>query len=729
MKRKLQLFGLLTIVPILLCAQNSVLTKTEQYLKALEALQKKDTTSAITLFKESINQYGDAPSYFELAKLSLGSKTIQELNSAKDYVDEALDKDPNNIDYLLLQAYIWEERFWTERQYFVGRTKAKNIYERILEIDINNYDASYNLGRLNVEEFIEYRNAAVKIEINKAINPLTKALRFRGKSSLREETQNEFNNTRGVFPEAKLARIAFTYYSKARKFLEQSIEQNSEGNESYTELSKLYIAAGEFEKTIELLSLLINSDKLNKDTHLSLGLAYHRINDAAKASVEFQKALSLMNKQERIDFTINSVKMLLLLKLGDKVYEMTEEQILPYISDYWKTNDPLILTSYNERLLEHYSRVTYANFFLSSRRMKTDGWKTDRGEVLLRYGFPKETTRYVTETDMGANGDKPKTEVWDYGDKMFSFVDTERNRSYRFAQPWNSMVTINTQEDIINLRQTKPEEYIPAFEGQVFDLSYQTYQFSSKNKFQSDVFLSYSIDFSDSSTSKEKFADGYEVGLFMFDNRFNKIFDFKNSFTIVDQSINNLVNSIEMAMQPQAGNLAFEMIRKKDKGVTSYHGKFSVHKFSENELAISDVVLAAKVEVGREINGSIKRNDISVLPNPTKTFNKESNLFLYYEIYNLTKSINNSTEFEQKITIQKKEDEGIVNSILAVIGLDKEGKKVALTSNYQTQEIDPQMYLQLDLSKYESGEYLITVSIKDNATGKEASSNTSITWD
>ncbi len=702
--------------------------RTKEFLKAFDALQKKDTTSAITLFRESIRKYDDAFSYFELAKLSLGNKTIEELNSAKDYIDEALDKDPNNIDYLLLRAYIWEERFWTERQYFIGRSKAINIYERIMEIDNNNAEALYNLGRLSVEEFIEYQNATVKIGINKATNPISRALKYRGRSSLKDDTQNDFKNSKGNFPEAKLIRIAYTYYSKARNSLEKSIECNSLLAESYTELSKLYIAAGEFEKAIELLSPLTNSDRLNKDAHLVLGLAYQRINDNEKSSVEFQKAISFMNLPERKNFTINSVKLLLISKLGDRIYEMTEEQLLPYISDYWNSNDPLILTQYNERLLEHYSRVTYANFFLGSRRLKIDGWNTDRGEVLLRYGFPKEITRFVTETEMDLITEKPRTEVWDYGDKMFSFVDAERNRSYRFAQPWNSIVPMDTQEDIINLRQTKPEEYIPSFKGAIFDLSYKIYQFASSNSGKTDVYLSYNIDYSDTSTTKEKFSEGYDVGLFLFDNGFNKKFDYKKTYTSVDQSQYHLVNSLEMTLPSQSGNLAFEMMRKKDKGVTSYHGKFSVRKFSSNDLALSDLVLATNVEVGQVLGGTIKRNEISVLPNPTKAFGREDKLYLYYEIYNLTMNTNNLTDFEQKITIQKKEESGVINSLLSVVGLDKEGKKVALTSKYQTQEKDPQMYLQLDMSKYELGEYVITVSIKDIVTGKEISNQTEINW-
>jgi hypothetical protein len=117
------------------------------------------------------------------------------------------------------------------------------------------------------------------------------------------------------------------------------------------------------------------------------------------------------------------------------------------------------------------------------------------------------------------------------------------------------------------------------------------------------------------------------------------------------------------------------------------------------------------------------RNNISILPNPTKYFNNKLPLYLYYEVYNLAKGQNNLTDFEQRITIQKKEEGGIFSSFLDAIGIDKSGNKVSLSSNYQTQEKDPQMYLQLDMNSYEPGDYIINVSAKDKISGAETSSS------
>jgi len=46
-------------------------------------------------------------------------------------------------------------------------------------------------------------------------------------------------------------------------------------------------------------------------------------------------------------------------------------------------------------------------------------------------------------------------------------------------------------------------------------------------------------------------------------------------------------------------------------------------------------------------------------------------------------------------------------------------KKIILTTKYQVIEKDPQIYFQLDMNKYEEGEYLMELFIKYNNSGEE----------
>lgn len=68
----------------------------------------------------------------------------------------------------------------------------------------------------------------------------------------------------------------------------------------------------------------------------------------------------------------------------------------------WDERDPRLLTPENERLLEHYARVTIAAVRCASRPGRWDGARTEPGVLLIRYGEPASETRVRPEiTDDG----------------------------------------------------------------------------------------------------------------------------------------------------------------------------------------------------------------------------------------------------------------------------------------------------------------------------------------
>jgi len=86
----------------------------------------------------------------------------------------------------------------------------------------------------------------------------------------------------------------------------------------------------------------------------------------------------------------------------------------------------------------------------------------------------------------------------------------------------------------------------------------------------------------------------------------------------------------------------------------------------------------------------------------------------------------------QRITIsQINEDSGMenfLNSLLGVIGLSDKEEVLTLETKYQSFEKNSPVYLQLDMSKYEKGDYNINIEIEDLSTGDVASSQTILRW-
>ena len=203
----------------------------------------------------------------------------------------------------------------------------------------------------------------------------------------------------------------------------------------------------------------------------------------------------------------------------------------------------------------------------------------------------------------------------------------------------------------------------------------------------------------------------------------------------ISDTLKYFVGSHLMTLKPDSGNLAFELIRNSDKGVSTNHGKFKIRKFSKTKLGISDLLLASDIDSDSSRNYPVVRNGIEIFPNPTGIFSEENSLFLYYEIYNLHLDENRLSDFEQRITLKRFEnnEDGIsiseiINSILDIIGIDAGGNEITSSADYKTYEPDPGIYFQLDMSNYEKGKYQLAVSIKDNLSGEEVNSTAVFNW-
>ncbi|KAF0141972.1 MAG: hypothetical protein FD122_1059 [Stygiobacter sp.] len=713
---------LLTVLSsTIIFAQSTVISNYENGLRCLAG---KDTVNAIQLLKKDIEESERADSYYQLAMILQASKDYYKMNEAEDYYKKAIDKDPLNIKYRIDYGKYLEMIDVKVKDDMTARKRAKDQYEKVIEISPANSAAYFRMGRLEYNDYLDYHNSLHKDTVTPVDNNFLTSASERSKLKKRQWEREQI-------PSLSYEQDATEYFGEAERHLMLAIKNDSSFFDAYITLACLYEDSGEYQKAIEAIKQLLVKEETDFNYHAMLALLYFRFGDMELSNKEFQRAISLMPIEEKNDYLVNTVKTFLpVILTRDKT--VTENEIRKEIDVYWVSKDPIVLTDANERLVEHFARVAYANLRFGAEGLKLKGWKSDRGEALIRYGFPNKRMRYRPHLEAGGVR-IIKTDVWIYNDFTLAFTDEYLTNQFQFSSPNSDSKAIpqypgNTDDLVkLDLRGSKPEIYFPKTKGPIFSVPYKTYQFAASDKNKTDVYVGYQINYGDTATTKEHFSQGYDVGLFFNDNGFNRKFGKKQTVAYNERSGAHSNHSVLMQTLPQNGNLAFELMRKKDSGVASYHGKFSVKSFRGNELQISDLLLAKELELEKKLEGSIQRKNISVVANPTNQFNSKDHVFLYYEIYNLGKK-SSYTDFEQKLTIQKKGDDGIIGSVLSVVGLDGKGNKIMLTSNYQTEEQDPQMYLQLDMSKYDAGNYLVTVTIKDKNSGKTISASTELTW-
>ncbi len=670
--------------------------KTLIYQKGIEALKTKDTVKAVKYFQESIQRYNDAASNFLLAKIYLNRNSFNYRNKAYEHFRKAVLIEPKNIEYGIAFASLMKD---------FARRSSEAEFKRIIALDSMFVDAWLNLGKLKDEDFTEYNNSVRKMSDE-----------FYG--SLQEYALDDFN--------------------EAEKYYQTVLQIDSTNYDANLKLALLYEKIGEPEKGIPLLNRLVIVNKNDKDVHLCLGLLKYKTQKIRESYEEYKTALNMMNEEERLDFTFNSVKFLIEPAFENIVANFSDYELRQFINAYWKFFDPLYMTDYNERMLEHYSRVAFAQLHFSLPRLGKPGWKTDRGEAVLRYGEPLNFMRI--RPSMESTGVNVKTEVWNYNEMTLGFTDMASSGNYQFSAPdapkskLHTQFAGDTQFFIENLRRVKHTFYDPKFEGPKFDVEYSFVQFKNYEKRNhTDLYVNYNLATPDSLFGKNISTIKYNTGLFFFDKNYEEQFRNLSSFEIKKGDGEMLTKTHHTIARSDSGYASFEIIREHDKGTFANRTNLKIKKFNQQRLDISDVLLANYSGTDASKGAVFVRRGISINPNPSDEFTKDEPLFIYYEVYNLKKDAEGLTNFEQKISIREYEEkpssdlENAAAAVIKFLGIGR-NEEITLTSKYKTLETDPQIYLQLDLSKYEPGKYEIIVSIKDILQDKEVVANTIVNW-
>ena len=676
------------------------------HLKGLQLISSGNINEAIKNFKFSADSFSNADSYYELAKIYFKKNTVESRVLARKYIQNAIWNDKKNIEYWLLKARLMEK---------FSRKMAYDVYEDIINIDANCTEALFNLGRIKELDFYEYNNSVLKINSDPSLS------------------YNEF---------------AIEDFLKAETFFRRTIKSDSSRTDAYFHLSCLYEEIGEPGKGIPLLKRVIEIDPVNKEAYTYLGLLYYKITKMDSAYLAYKNALNLMDEAEKNEFKFQSASLLLNNNIREKLNDFSKPEMEESIEKFWQTSDPLLLTNYNERLLEHYSRVAYSNLRFSVPERKTYGWNTDRGEILIRYGEPVSRVRYRPHISAGGRTSLMlKTDLWFYKDKILGFVDEYWNGNFRYSTPRPysrhlSQFAGDTDFFVKDLRRNEPENYEPKFEGPVINVPYTIAQFKDLGKDfsgKTDVYINYAMNLSNQFNLEDKFPLAHKYGLFLIDE--NSDFLVKKTDQMLDNrpekniklGLNEeyQINSIELETEPDSVQMAFEIIRISDHGVFTNRFYYNVKYFSNDELNLSDILLAEKVSQ-RGSDLTIKRGNLNILPNPLNEFTATSNIYIYYEVYNLTLDVNNTSSFEQRVTISKKEErsgfESAVNSVANFLGFSSDEDKLTLTTNYKSFKKDVPVYLQIDMSKYNKGDYILTVEVEDLHNKKTANAETLLRW-
>lgn len=123
----------------------------------------------------------------------------------------------------------------------------------------------------------------------------------------------------------------------------------------------------------------------------------------------------------RIDDTLELLKELGNAGELDNLKDVTESEKLARLEAFWKKRDPSPETEENEIKTEFYRRLEFANQRFSVYFLDKPGWKTDRGQIYIKFGEPTMVEQQASELN------RPAYEIWVYDSIHQRVIFVDRN--------------------------------------------------------------------------------------------------------------------------------------------------------------------------------------------------------------------------------------------------------------------------------------------------------------
>ena len=543
------------------------------------------------------------------------------------------------------------------------RYNAMKYFQKVLTIDSTQVEAACEVGDYYLQDMLKYIDAR----------------RFDGGGSMRS--------------------FAMESVEKAAHYYEYARTQDPNCRHAYYGLGMLSLEGGYAEDLVAIAKELLSRWPYDRDGFLFLGLGYYALKHFDAAGEAFDRAFAQMDEVGQAAMT--SVEL-----LGGG-----EDELF-----FWERRDPLLLTPVNERKLAHRGRVAYANLRFALPDEAIAGWETDMGKAWIRYGRYVQRTRTLI----------PNREIWDYGDfllEFFSYDSVHWKLELMRDQRWALTPGGWGRSQVLDSDFYMPEHYTDPYGEQKYSLPVQVGFFRADSGL---VKLALSWGIPKARLQYLKLYDTYQVALNagVFAHRMtgevaSQVRWKPDAFQDVwSDSLKGqfLLGQRDLIIDPDSLVLAVEVRDQDKESVGVFRDTISVVAFPSDGISMSSVLLASQV---KEIDQAL-----IVTPNPLRAFGAGELLYMYFEVYNLERDAFGQTDFAVTYKIGPPDLRRFSNredrKAVAMLGEGEDLWRISVSTEYQGDLANEEIYLGVDLSELKRGVHLLSVVVTDKRTGIQA---------
>jgi len=405
----------------------------------------------------------------ELFEANVNIKATIISNTSKDSISWQLNSKLENLDInhiifgmksiiLKNNQYVLNLEFTDINSKKVKRKKVNIIIPNISNKSINISDISFAYKFIKKENNINFSDELLKGDIyiipnaSKEYDALKTELhtyfelRFGSRENKfnKTDTENKINQNLKITYKILDASKRIQYiYSKNLKIYNKLYSDYENIPIAYLPTGLYYVSIG---VTVENLSEILKLKKFYiYNAEIAPNIKFNFTEDVVFESSIFStmKVDELKEEYRKTKIILNSKE----IEEFDRLQTHVAKQRALY--KYWKIRDTDTTTAINERRNEMQKAIRYANKRYSTSNIK-NGWLTNRGRILLKYGFPTSVDVFY------AKGYKNACEIWHYdemeGGTKFYFVDNFKNDNFRLV---HSTMTTEIQ-DFDWVRKFKP---------------------------------------------------------------------------------------------------------------------------------------------------------------------------------------------------------------------------------------------------------------------------------
>lgn len=696
---------------------------------ALHAVrEQQDPGAGRDALEAAVRRNPSAQNLYALATAYCAEGSIHGRKMAIPLLKRAAQAEPAFVEARLLLARLFEG---------YARHSALAEYRDILKTDPSCAAAWYRLARLKEEDFYEWRHAANRVftprqYVNTQSDMQTERNTPEHLMHFLPQPDNTHTQERTWIPLMNLSREDF---AEATHAYHRTIALDPSLQDAYRRLALLQMETGRHGEALPVITEGLRHFPRDIELHLLAAVCRTYEADFAAARASFESAFRLMTPSERRDYREQSTHALLEPRYHDALAGVSAQQRTDAYESFWAVADPLYLSTENEARLEHYSRIAMANLLFSHPLHGIPGWTTDRGKTLLRYGMPRSRLRLRPSIEVGSRMRlSAKTELWFYPGAVFAFTDEYNSGRYRFSTPDegdNAQYEGNSRQLYEDLARIEPYRYRPSGIHRQMVVPSALFRFRSDESTHPgdlEVAIAYALPVASAAGATDPAA--HDFGVFLLDDFGRWLFEKREKVDAAEgaaglrktfEGAPVLLRCPSFLTAPDSGNLSLEWLRTAD-GASAVRRQYIALQPLEGQPALSDIVLASTVARDAP-HLPLQRGALGIAPYPWSRIAAQGKPTVYFEVYDLGLDTDGNADFDLHITLRARDDDAnildLLSTMLEPLGI---GGDDALTSTtgYMTAGSRAQLYLQLDLAAYESGNYDLRVRVEDHVRGRSA---------